>query len=130
MNKDTKEAMAVPAKLIDSVYQSLEDGSFNAFKDFSNFIDDIIAIQPAVDGITNMKSENASMPVGERDEVLESIKGNMPNVPETDRYDIAAIMGGSLAAFRLGWRKGATEERAKIFAELKAGTMTLDDLEE
>lgn len=127
-NQNTKDVLNLPAKLIDSVYASLADGSFNPLTDFGNFIDDFVAIKPAIDGIKGIKNENATMPIESRKELASSIEGAMSNVPEGDRYDIASAMTGVLSMFRIGWRKGATAERAKLREELKAGTLTIEAL--
>jgi len=127
-NLNTKNVLKLPAKITDSVYASLEDGDFNFLTDFQNFIDDFIAVKPAIDSIKEMKEENLSMSIEERKDLQTSIVAEMPNVNEDDSFDIASGLTGVLSMFRIGWRKGATAERAKLKAELKAGTLTIESL--
>ena len=126
-NYNTKNVLRLPAKVIDSVSASLKDGQFN-LADFGNFIDDFTAVKPAIDSFRGMKEENIQMDIDERKELASSIEAEMPNVNESDSYDIASIMTGALSAFRLGWRKGSTAERQRLKEQLKAGTLTVDQL--
>lgn len=127
LNQKTKDVLTLPAKLTDSVFASLKDGNFNALTDFGNFIDDISAIKPAIDGAKGLKDENAIMSIDARKELGPAIEAQMPNVPADDRYDIADAMTGILSAIRIGWRKGAKAERAKLREELKSGSLSVED---
>lgn len=106
MAQQTKEFLNIPAKFTDSIYQSLEDGDFNALKDFPNFLDDLLAIQPGVEGINQIREENATMSIEDRDSVFDFVQNAMPNVNPDDRYDITSAMTGFLSLFRIAWRKG------------------------
>lgn len=121
-NKETREALRIPAKLTDSVYKSLEDGKFN-LQDVANFIDDIGVFQPGIDGFSLINDENATMPIQERDQLRQSMIDDMPNVPEDDRYDLTDGITGLLSFARIGWRKGYERGRAAAIAEMKAGTL-------
>jgi len=104
--KETSEFMAIPAKLIDSTYKSLEDGNFSALKDVSHYIDDFIALPAGIEGINKIKEENATMTIEERKELRQDIYNQMPNIPELDRIDISDGLHGVLALVRIAFRKG------------------------
>lgn len=126
-NTNTKNVLRLPAKLADSVYASLSDGKFN-IADFGNFIDDFTAVKPAIDSFKGMKEENIQMGIDERKELQGSVESEMQNVDPSDRYDIASAMTGVLSMFRVGWRKGATAERARLKEALKNGSITVESL--
>lgn len=105
-NKETTEFAVLPAKLINSVYKSLEDGKFTAGSDLVHFFDDLVAIQPAISGIEKVDDEGATMTNEQKDEVKEAILKELTSPSETDAYDLAEGMGGILAIARLFWRRG------------------------
>lgn len=127
-NKETKEGLRIPAKLIDSIYASTADGSFNLLQDFANFIDDIGAIQPGIEGLRLIDEENATMPIQEREELRQSMMDDMPNVNIDDRYDITDGITGILSFFRIGWRKGFERGQEDLKAKLKSGEISVSDL--
>lgn len=127
-NQQTKEFAPLVPMFIDSTYKSLEDKNFNFFKDFTNYVDDFIAIQPGIEGFSEIDNENATMSIEERDEIEAVIYASMPNVPETDRYDITKAISGVLAGFRLGWRKGQERGTRNLIKDLKEGKVSIVEL--
>lgn len=126
-NKETREGLRIPAKVIDSIYQSTEDGKIN-LQDVGNFIDDIAVFQPGIDGLSLINDENATMPIEAREELRQSMMNDMPNVPEDERYDITDGITGILSFFRLAWRKGYNKGRESLIADLKSGAVKVSDL--
>ena len=118
-NKETKEFLTIPSKFIDSTYKSLEDGNFKFLEDFGNYVDDLLAIQPGVQGINLVDDENATMTIAEANELKVAMSSQMPNVPENDRFDLTEGMSGLLAFFRIGWRKGYERGLAAANSEKK-----------
>jgi len=127
-NKESKEFLILPAKLLDSIYKSLEDGKFQPLTDFTNFIDDVIAIQPAVEGFGLIDDENATMDISEREDLRSTMLSEMGNVPVDDSYDIADGVTGILSLFRIGWRKGYNKGRDALAQEIKSGKVSVSDL--
>ena len=122
--KDTTEFIRIPAMLVDSTYKSLEDGTFNGLTDFQNYLDDIFAIQPGVEGFKNIGTELNTATPAQFEVVNSAISNAMPNVPERDKYLIGNIMMGALSAFALGKKAG----REELAAEIKAGEISVKDL--
>ena len=106
MAKETKEFVVLPAKITDSIYASMADGNFHLLKDLPNFFDDFMAAPTAINGFDKIKQENIDMSIEEREGVRKTFGQNMPNVPESDRYDLESGLNGILSFVRFAWRKG------------------------
>lgn len=127
-NKQSKEFLSIPGKFINGTYRSLEDGSFDPLTDFPNYIEGLLALQPGIQGINEMRGENATMTIAEREDLRASLEGDMAAVPADDRYDLASGITGLLSWFRLGWRSGANRARQELIEDLKSGVVSIEDL--
>lgn len=128
-NKESKEFVILPAKLIDSTYQSLADGDFSILTDATNYIDDFISIQPAVQGFGEIRTENETMTVQEAEEIRDVISASMPNVDPQDRRDLTAGLDGVLSIFRLAWRRGAEKATKETIKKVKSGEIDLSQFD-
>ena len=109
---------------INSAYQSFQDGEFD-FTDIVNYwIDDIARWQ---EGIKDFK------PAGEIQEAtndqMEDLKAQasaqMVNLPDEDRFDIAALTSGLWSGYRLVARKAFKQGEESALKKLEeAGVIT------
>lgn len=92
--KETGELLIIPAKLFDSIKASLANGQFKLGEDFTNFLDDLAAIEPGINGVSLIKEEAATQSNDDRSQLQQLLAANMPNV-EGNQKDLIArgIMG-------------------------------------
>ena len=127
-NQETKELGRIPSTLINGIYKATEDGDFDLLTDYQHFIGTLTSIQPGIKGIKAVKQENVEMTIEERDDFKDSLSAGMPDVPASDRYDLAAGMAGIFAIFRLAWRKGAENAEEALKDKIRNGEVTLEEI--
>ena len=127
-NIQTKEFNRIFTQFVNGYYLSVEDGDFDFMKDYAHFIGALTAIQPGIKGAKEMKDENINMDIPAREEVLQSMFSEMPNVNQSDRYDIASGMHGIWSLIRLSWRKGHERGRESLIEEIRDGKVKVEDL--
>jgi hypothetical protein len=127
-NKETKELNAIPARFINGFYRSMEDGDFDFLTDYVNFLGTVTAIQPGISGASKIKEENIGMSIEDRNDLLDSLDREMPDVPPEDRYDIAHGLHGTLAWVRLAWRKGAQKGAEDLKEQIRNGEVSIEEI--
>lgn len=115
--KETAEALTPIVKVIDSIYQSTNDGTpFNLGQDYPNFIDDLLSIQPAIDGLNQVDEESITQTEEDRNQIKAVLRSNMPNVPAPQSYLVVDIIMGLHAGASLAWRRGFNAGQDHILA--------------
>lgn len=131
-NLESKQAYGFFAKLVNSTFQSLADGTFKIKDDIGNYFDDLLAAQPGLEGFKDITSENQTMTVSEADEIKETIFTELANTDPQTRRDVTAIMDGAVSLIRVitrqSYRKGLDEGRAALIAEIQSGDVNLESL--
>lgn len=104
---------------INSAYQSFADGKFD-FQDVVQYwIDDIGRWQQGIEGF-NPGEEVREASNEQMQELKSQALAQMPNVPDDDRFDIAALTSGLWSGYRLVARKAfkkGEEEAIRKLAE-------------
>lgn len=116
---------------INSAYQSFADGEFN-FQDVVNYwIDDIGRWQQGIEGF-NPGPEIRNATNEQMQELKAQAAAQMPNVPDDDSYDIAALTSGLWSGYRLVARKAFKQGQEEALSKLeKAGLiMNVDQAKE
>lgn len=114
-------------KIIDSTYEATADGEFNGFADFQKYVDDLFTIQPAVESFKEFRKKNGEATPSEREAVKEALRGQMPNVPDRDKYLINEILSGVTSTFALGYKRGKEDLLARLE---QTGMLTQAQLQE
>ena len=105
--KETAELLTPFVKVVDSVFQSTNDETpFEFNKDYPNFIDDLLTLQPAIQGADQVDEESLTQTPEDRQNIRTALKGQMPNVPETQKELYVDAVMGMHAITSLFWRRG------------------------
>jgi len=114
LTKETIEVLIIPAKVIDSTFASKADGEFDLREDFANYLDDIIALQPALQDARLLDDEAVTQDTEDRKTLKGAIVAAMPNVPQPKRDLYADAIMGAHAGLSLIWLSGfeAGQKRA------------------
>lgn len=127
-NTKTIAVFGLPCMIFDSTVQSTADGEFNGISEFQNYIDDLLAIDPAVKGFAGLDEESAVMSTDDIREIPSLLEAKMPNVSEPLRTNVAQAVSGISAIYRVGFVSGesAGEEDAlsSVAALINEGHLT------
>lgn len=105
--KETAELLTPMAKVVDSVFQSTAGGQKFDFREhYPNFIDDLLTLQPAIQGADQVDEEALTQTPEDRQNIRAVLKGQMPNVPETQKELYVDSIMGVHAITSLFWRRG------------------------
>ena len=123
-NKETREASGLLGRILNLIYAVKKDGKIN-LEDASKALPVIFGAKPGIDGINLVPSENANMPIPEKNEIKADFQLELKDVPEQDADDWSRVFDGGMAAYRLGQRagkkEGIEEGRKAILKELAGG---------
>lgn len=104
--KESTELLTIPVKVVNSFYQSLEDGSFDLSQDWGNFLDDIIALQPGLSGFKLIGGEAGTQTPDDRANMRKSLIAQMPNVPGLEAELWGDTVMGLHAVYSLIFARG------------------------
>lgn len=122
-NQNTVNVAKLPVKILDSIFQATADGNWDGLSEIPFFIDDISAIQPALDGFAGIGEESRIMDANSRRQIPAQVEGEMPNVPENLRVDLAQGLAGLFAIYRLGFARGQGDTVEKVKNKLNNGEL-------
>lgn len=121
MAKETKDLAVLFAKVINSIVQAAADGKFSPLQDVQYFIDDLLAIQPAIEGAQLFGEEAATMTDEQKKEVRGVIEGELSALAPSDRTDLADFLIGNYGVARFFYRRGYNKGMADAKAAHAAG---------
>lgn len=104
--KETTDLAVLFAKVINSVVQAAADGKFQPLSDLQYFIDDLLAVSPAVEGAELFGEEAATMTDQEKAEIHATVKGELTALSAPDQTDLADFLIGNYGVARFFYRRG------------------------
>lgn len=115
-------------KAVNAGHQDAADGELNPVKDFAKYIPVLLAVQPAFQGIDQIGAELGKATVEAKQAALAALSGELSALSEADAYDLSTFAAGVVNGISYVKRKAYEKGRADLAAEIRAGSVSVNDL--